>query len=121
MTKTHAFLASLILSTSTACLSDEELATTDVETSEVESAATIYAWSDDQQISGQASAYQVGLATLGSRVHMLYTSSYGYLYHARFDGWFWSGASQINVVARADYGPALVNHGNQLVMVYHSR
>jgi len=121
MHKSNLLIASLLLTTG--CLSDEayELDADDVETSEVESAATVYNWSDDTPISALSSAYQVGLASLGGRVHMVYTTSYGYLSHARFDGFFWTGASPLPSVARADYGPALVNHGSQLVLVYHAR
>lgn len=124
MLKANLLITSL-LAISSGCLSppdelDVEL-DDDLETSQIESAATVYNWSDDQQISGQRSAYQVGLAQLGNRVHMMYTTDYGYLYSARFDGTYWTSASQINVTARADYGPALVNHGGQLRLVYRSR
>lgn len=118
-------LITSLLAISSGCLSapdelDAEL-DDELETSQIEIAATVYNWSDDQQISGQRSAYQVGLAQLGGRVHMMYTTDYGYLYSARFDGTYWTSASQINVTARADYGPALVNHGGQLRLVYRSR
>ena len=115
------------------CLTDEEL-----ETSEVELEATVYAWSEDAPIGTSLetwprSDYQVGLATLNDRVAMVYTgkdyllysASYGRTPFADRGGLFaiegWSSAVKLPFSTRAGSGPALVNHGGQLVLVYHPR
>lgn len=107
-------LALLALATALAgCLPED-----DVDTSSLESGITVSGWLNDLQISGQASRYQVGVAALGTRLHVLYQGTSAQLRATSFNGSSWSSPTTTNL--QADYGPSLVNHAGQLVTVYRS-
>ncbi len=107
MTRTTILLFTLATAVS-GCTSEA-----DFETGELASELTANGWLNDLQI-GVASHYQVGVA--GQDI--LYRDSSGRLRPASFDGTRWSIGLQTTL--QADYGPALVEHGGQLVTIYHS-
>ena len=85
-----------------------------------EAAASVSQWNEDVRIEGQVSQFQVGLAPLGNRLHMLAASgSSGEIFWSTFDGIRWT--DRTSIAQYADYGPALTVHNGQLVAVYHRR
>lgn len=86
---------------------------------ELESEATVYAWSDDVPISGQRTDHQVGLARFGTALHMAYNAGGGVLRWARFDGTSWTTAA--SMPGSVDYGPALVAFNNRLYAIYKAQ
>jgi hypothetical protein len=92
----------------------------DVELGTDQAALSVHQWSEDVRIQSQVSQFQVGLAPLGNRLHMLAASgSSGEIFWSQFDGAGWSNRASIGQYA--DYGPALTVHNGQLVTVYHRR
>jgi len=87
-------------------------------TTATEQAASVYQWTDDVQIAGQASEYQVGLAMLGDKVHMVHTNGDNpTVLASRLQAGSWSAPLVTGMAA--SYGPALTVWRNQLVAVYH--
>lgn len=105
--------SSLLLLAVAGCLAGDPALDTD------DSALSVWQWTDDVQIPTQSSSYQVGLAPLGSNLHMVFTQSTGELATSRFDGSRWATRTALGTYA--DYGPALVNHNGRLVALYHAR
>ena len=107
---------SLAFVAGTACVAEETL-----ETSETESNLSVWSWSDDAQIPNQSSARQVGLAWFGDQLFMVHNGS-----STPSELW-WSKRDESNKQwltnaripsQRAEGGPALVVHQNQLRMIY---
>jgi hypothetical protein len=104
----------------TACATTED----SLDTSSVDSEASVYQWGDDVQIPNTSSDYQVGLAELGGRLHMIYRAANDNLVNyqlkwARFTGSSWAAPTTIPNTA-ADYGPAVAVFNNQLTVAYHA-
>jgi len=108
-------LLGLVLATvSAGCVLDDPDLGTD------ESEISVWQWTDDVQIPEQSSQFQVGLAPLGNKLHMLAANgSSGELYWSQFNGQGWTGRTPLGQYA--DYGPALTEHNGQLVTIYHRR
>ena len=105
-------------SAASACVDDPELGV-------AEGAESVWQWTPDVTISGQASPYQVGLQGYApdgatQRLYMLRAEpSTGRLSLASFDGRTWTMPRATSLYA--DQGPALVAYGGRLVAIYHAR
>ncbi len=98
----------------------------DVETSEIEAAASVYQWIDRGTIAGQLSDQQVGLAEYNGKLHMVHTGvaavgTGNELYMSSYNGSSWSSQIRIRTASvRATNGPALVAHDGLLHMVFRA-
>ena len=99
--------------------------------SSMESALSPEQWDDGRWVDhAQRSNYQVGLASFGGRLHMLYRTDnlsggvWGSvnrpeLKWSRFNGTSWSEPVQLDAL-QADYGPSMTVWNDQLVTIYNS-
>jgi len=115
----------ILLCAATGCAMSEE-----PDLSTLESGLSVEQWSDGRWVDhAQRSNYQVGLASFGGRLHMLYRSdnyagTWGsvnrpWLKWSRFNGSSWSEPVQLDAL-KADYGPSLTVWDDQLVTIYNS-
>jgi hypothetical protein len=91
-----------------------------VETATEEAADSVYQWTDDVQIAGMTSPYQVGLASHGDGLHMVFTGDNSMLYRSHFTGAGWSTVHAVPNQSAA-YGPALADFDGKLTLVYHAK
>ena len=117
--RSSGFLAGAVL-LAAGCMSDP----TDVDsTSDDEQASTpdsVYRWTDDVEIGGSmTSPYQVGLASHGTGLNMVFTGNNTMLYTSHFTGSGWSTVHGLPNQS-ADYGPALADFNGALTTVYHA-
>ena len=112
----HRLVVCALAATMSACAIEPD----EVDSTSVESAATVTQWLDDVQVPNQMSAREPALAYYGGKLHMVHNGNTypNDLWWSTFDGATWSPNVKLSGF-ESDGGPALVPYAGRLYMAFH--